>query len=258
MAQHSGDTTWAAVGGRDRGFPTTHWSKIDGAKSSDEACRHSAIADVLMTYWKPVYDFLWCEGYSKEAAADLTQEFFCEVVLARGLIQKADRERGRFRTFLLRALRNYAVSVRRAEWTKRRMPEGGLVSLESIDFSNVSKPAVRSTPEKAYSYAWAANLLDQVLRVVEAESRAKGCTTHWEVFEKLVLGPILHNKKAPSRAALCKQYKIPNEQQVSNMIVSVKRRFTRVLRRHLRLLVPAESDVDEEIRELITTLSEPM
>ena len=243
---------------RDRGFPTTRWSKIYGAKSSDEARRHSAIAGVLMTYWKPVYDFLWCRGYGKETAADLTQEFFCEVVLGRGLIQKADRERGRFRTFLLQALKHYAVSVRRAETAKRRMPEGGLISLESIDLSNIGKPAVHATPEKAYGYAWAANLLDHVLGKVEAESHEQGCATHWEVFEKVVLGPILHNKKAPSRAALCKQYGIANEQQVSNMIVSVKRRFKRVLRRHLRLLVPTESDVDEEIRELMDILSKPV
>lgn len=114
-------------------FRTTPWTDILDARSDDESGRQAAIEELLGMYWKPVYCYLPCKGHDHEAAKDLTQGFFHEVVLSRGLIQRADRTGGRFRTFLLKALWDYAASVRRAEKAKRRMPEGGLLRLDSMD-----------------------------------------------------------------------------------------------------------------------------
>ncbi len=138
MSKRGSKTT---AGGPDRAFRTTHWTEIFDARSDDEPRRHAALEELLGRYWRPVYCYLRSKGHDGEAAKDLTQGFFHEVVLGRGLIQQANRARGRFRTFLLTALDRYATSLHRAEKAKRRMPQGGLVRLEGIDGLNVPEPA---------------------------------------------------------------------------------------------------------------------
>jgi len=90
---------------------------------------------------------------------------------------------------------------------------------------------------------------------VAKECHERGKDTHWEVFRAKVLQPILTNAERPSLARLCEKYGIRNNITASNMIVTVKRRFQSVLRRHVRYFVNSESDVDDEIRHLMRILS---
>ncbi|MBE3124006.1 MAG: hypothetical protein IMZ65_04310, partial [Planctomycetes bacterium] len=99
------------MGGRGESFETTRWTEIVSARAGDDDRRREALDRILARYWKPVYCWLRRKGYGNEAAKDLTQGFFHEVVVKRGLVAKADRARGRFRAFLLTALRRYATSV---------------------------------------------------------------------------------------------------------------------------------------------------
>ena len=136
--------------GRNEPFPVTHWTDILDARSDKEPQRQAALEDLLTKYWRPVYCYLRSKGHAKEASKDLTQDFFHEVVLGRGLIQNADRERGRFRTFLLTALDRYPDNVHRAGKTKQRMPKGGLVNLDAIGELNVPEPVRYTSPAEAF------------------------------------------------------------------------------------------------------------
>ncbi|NQT83631.1 sigma-70 family RNA polymerase sigma factor [bacterium] len=236
-------------------FRTTHWTEIFVARSQNEPGRHEALREFLLRYWKPVYCYLRCRGNSHEAAKDLTQGFFHEVVLGRGLIQKADRAKARFRTFLLRSLDHYAVSVRRAKQAKRRMPEGGLVSLEEIDPATIPEPVYTADPAEVFDYVWASAVLDQVIAEVVGKCRETNSTTHWEVFRARVLQPILENTAPPSLTDLCDTYGISRTDEASNMILTMKRRFRAVLRGHVRQFVTSDADVDDEIRYLMKVLS---
>jgi len=238
-------------------FPTTHWTNIFEARSGDEPGRQNALGELLTRYWKPVYCYLRSKGHPHEEAKDLTQSFFQEVVLGRGLVQKADRARGRFRTFLLTALNRYATSVHRAEQAKRRMPEGGLIHLDGIEGSNNLVPVHYPTAREVFDYAWASALLDQVLAEVAKECHAKGRNTYWEVFRARVLAPILDNAQAPPLADVCKQFGVDNEPKASQMIFSVKELFRKVARRHIRQLVRCDDEVDDEIQYLMKILSGP-
>ena len=108
-------TDRTSIGGAHSSFQTTHWSIIQAAKTDDLTRRQTIVGNLMATYWKPVYCYLKRRGYDNETAKDLTQGFFCEIVFGRGLVRKADREKGRFRTFLLTALERYVISVRRHE-----------------------------------------------------------------------------------------------------------------------------------------------
>jgi DNA-directed RNA polymerase specialized sigma24 family protein len=241
--------------GWDGAFRTTHWTEILSARSEDEPRRRAALAELLGRYWKPVYCYLRSRGHAHETAKDLTQGFFHEVVLGKGLVQRAHRARGRFRTFLLKCLDRYVANVHRAEVTKQRMPEGGLVSLGEINEVNSLEQLHYTTLTEIFDYAWASALLDQVLAEVEEECGETGKATHWKVFQAKVLQPIMSNSAPIPLVQLCERYRISSEARASNMIITVKRRFQAILRRHVRQLVDSDAEVYEEIRHLMRIFS---
>jgi RNA polymerase sigma-70 factor (ECF subfamily) len=213
------------------------------------------LEELVGMYWKPVYCYLRCKGYDRDDAKDLTQGFFHEIVLRRGLIQQADQRKGRFRMFLLTALSRYVTSAHRAEAAKQRMPEGGLIYLGEIDALSVPEPVHYRSPVEAFDYAWGSALVDRVLGDVARRCREKGDATDWELFRARVLLPIMDNANVPSLARLCMKYGISRKAQASNMIFTVKRRFQRALRRHVRQFVSSDAEVDSEILDLMTILS---
>jgi len=241
--------------GWDGAFHTTHWTHIFKVQSGDERLQRAALEDLLARYWKPVYCCLRSKGHAHEEARDLTQGFFHEIVLGKGLIQKADRARGRFRTFLLKALDRYSANVHRAQKARQRMPKGGLVRLEGLTELNIPEPIHRATPVEVFDYAWASALLDQVLAEVAGECRDTGNATHWELFRARVLQPIMDNAESPSLAHLCQKHGISKRVKASKMIMAVKRRFRAVLRGHVRQFVDSDVEVDDEIRHLFIIFS---
>ena len=110
------------IGGVGKVFLTTHWSLIEGIGAGDDDKNSALIELLLKKYWKPVYCYLRRRGYGNEEAKDLTQGFFQEVVLGRKLIDKADRTRGRFRSFLLTALNRFLINIHQKEASKRYIP----------------------------------------------------------------------------------------------------------------------------------------
>ena len=243
------------MGGRNEAFMTTRWTDILGARTQDADRRRAAMNELLSRYWKPVYCYLRRKGKNNEAAKDVTQGFFEEIVLGRELIQQADQAKGRFRTFLLTALDRYATSVYRAETAKKRMPAAGLVSLEGIGAPNIPQPAAAATPDEAFNRAWASALLDAVLAELEETYVQTGRVAHWEVFRARVLRPIMHNEEPTPLPDLCARYSIKGETRASNMIVTVKRRFQAILRRHVAQFVDSDEEVDGEIGDLMEILS---
>jgi len=134
------------MGGQDRMFQTTHWTQILHVQGKDIPLRDRALAGLLTRYWKPVYCYLRRKGHDNEAAKDLTQGFFCDVVLDRGLVERAQRAKGRFRTFLLTALEHYVASVHRSACAAKRTPTGGPVQLDGIESAELPVPARDATP----------------------------------------------------------------------------------------------------------------
>jgi RNA polymerase sigma-70 factor (ECF subfamily) len=201
-------------------------------------------------YWKPIYCYLRRKGYNNEQAKDLTQGFFHEVVLERHLIENADAAKGRFRSFLLMTLDRYLVNIRQTETAQKRMPKGRLVPLDIIEPLELPCSLVNSDPEDTFRYAWISDLLERVLEQVEAKCYEDGKTVHWCIFRDRLLRPIIERIDPVSIRELCAKYGIENSDKVSNMIVTVKRRFQTVLRQHLRDSVISDEHVEGEIEEI--------
>ena len=243
------------MGGAKSDFPTTRWSEIGEVKKLDEVGRRAVIDDLVRNYWKPVYCYLRRKGYANEPAKDLTQGFFHELVLGGELIQKANKAKGRFRTFLLTALNHYVINVHRADIRKKRCPAGAMLSLETFDESPVSVRSKDMGPDEAFTYVWALEILQEVLAEVEGGCRRDDKEKHWGLFCATVLKPIMGGTEVQSLPEVCKKLDIPNKRRAFYMIATVKKRFQAVMRSRVRPHVDSGEDVEKEIHDLMTILS---
>lgn len=239
------------MGGLQEAFLTTHWSLVDNVNTSEDGDKNRALIGLLLKrYWKPVYCYLRRKGYDNEKAKDLTQGFFHEVVLGRQLIQRADRSRGRFRSYLLVALNNYISAVHAAETAQKRVPKGRLVPLDMTDPPDFCQVIADYTPEESFDYAWVSALLEQVLENVETMCYEEGITVHWCIFRERVLTPITEGTDPAPLAEICHKYDIESPRIASNMIITIKRRFQSILRKHLSETVTSEDQVEDEFAEI--------
>ena len=246
---------YTSMGGALGSFQATHWTAIERIGSGDDICSAALVADLLRTYWKPVYCYLRHKGYENELAKDLTQGFFQEVVLGRELIQQADRKKGRFRTLLLRVLDRYLVSVHRKDTARKRIPQDRLISLEDFNFHELPETAGNLNSEEIFHYTWVCELLDHLLEEVETECRQRGMAMHWDLFHDRVLSPIIICTESPPLEELCHKYGVASTVKASNMIFSVKRRFRAAMKRLLRKSVASEAQINEEMLELMKFLA---
>jgi RNA polymerase sigma-70 factor (ECF subfamily) len=241
-------------GGKSR-FQTTHWSEIRNARTLDKARQMMTINGLIGEYWKPIYCYLRQKGYHNEPAKDLTQGFFHEIVLGRDLVQQADEAKGRFRTFLLTALDHYVTSVHRANIAGKRHPKNGMISLEDFDEVSVSIASEDMQPEDVFTYVWASVLMDDVLAEVKEGCLRDDKGTHWEIFRARVLDPVMVGAEPITVSELCKRFDIESKAKVSNMIVTVKRRFQVAMSNRVRQHVDSDEQVGQEIRDLMKILS---
>jgi RNA polymerase sigma-70 factor (ECF subfamily) len=235
-------------------FQPTRWSLFEAANTSDESGRRVIVEKLTRIYWRPVFSFLRRKGYPDDRAQDLTQGFFCEIVLGRDLIQQANKARGRFRSLLLKALQRYVVSVKRQEGAKFRCPEGGVHSLDSDDLPEIPI-RTQMKPEDAFYYAWASDLLEQVLAELKEEYSQSGRVQYWGAFYRRVLAPILNRTQMASLSEVCAAYGISDETKASNMIITVKRRFRAILMRRLRSLAHSDDEAESEFTAVLEILS---
>jgi DNA-directed RNA polymerase specialized sigma24 family protein len=241
------------LGGIHETFLTTHWSLIEDIQGGCDRDR-ALIKLLLARYWKPVYCYLRRKGYNNEDAKDLTQGFFHEVVLNRQLVQRSDQAKGRFRSFLLHALNQYVINQKAKQTATIRIPQDKLVSLESVDPSELPQDVSSYDPEVSYNYTWISALLDQVLEAVKTSCIQEGLQTHWELFHAQTVRPILTGELAPPLSEICPRLGVEDTRRASNMIITVKRRFREMLRRHIHNTVTSGDQVDEELEEIIRFL----
>lgn len=237
------------MGGVRQAFLTTQWSLIEDIQDGKDQDK-ALIGFLLKQYWKPVYCYLRHKGYGNEQAKDLTQGFFHEVVLNRDLVGRADQSRGRFRAFLLHALKQYANKQNLKEQSQKRLQQKA-ASFE-IDQEPVLPDSVaQTTAEESYHYAWLSSLLEHVLEEVKDDCKQQGLEIHWALFNKRIVWPIFDDRSPPSLPELCELYDIEDEKKASNMIITIKRRFKAVLMQYVRNTVLSQSQAPDELEELL-------
>ncbi|MGE5191466.1 MAG: RNA polymerase sigma factor, partial [Deltaproteobacteria bacterium] len=156
-------------------FATTRWSLVVAAAGNESGAARGALETLCTVYWYPLYAFVRRRGYAAAQAEDLTQGFFA-MLLERGDLVKARPERGRFRSFLLTALKHFLLNEREREQALKR---GGSRAPLSFDFPFAEgrfsrEPSADTTPEDVFEKQWALTLLEQIQRQLRDEYTAAG------------------------------------------------------------------------------------
>lgn len=206
-----------------------------------------ALEKLCRAYWYPLYAYVRRQN-SPEDAQDLTQDFFSRL-LEKNYLAKADRDRGRFRTFLLGSLKNFMVN----DWKREnRLKRGGGVEFLSID-ANVAEdryaaePDHESNPDAAYEQRWAVTLIEQVLATLRREY---GATDKAPLFEELK-GFIWGDRSNASYAEIAGALNL-TEGAVKVAVHRLRHRFRELLRGEVAHTVIQPDDIDGELRHLIS------
>ena len=237
--------------GLDNSASHTDWSMIHQAARRDEAAAGDALEKVARRYWPAVYAYVRRSGRDVHESADLTQGFVCDVILGRGLCAHADPLRGRFRTLLLTAVRNYLREKHRYDVRSRARYRAGALPL---DDNLPDLEPTGETPEEAFCYQWSATLIRQVLAAVRAACLDDGLEAHWTVFEQRVVRPMLFGERPAEYAVLVERLNLKDESQAANMMITVKRRFVRALYVEVGETIMDPAQADDELRELLRDL----
>jgi RNA polymerase sigma-70 factor (ECF subfamily) len=256
MAAHDSKLEpWSARGKR---FATTHWSMVvsaggqgeAGAGYASEASR--ALAALCESYWFPLYAFVRRAGHSAEDAQDLTQEFFVSL-LANNYLAAADRQRGRFRSFLLGAMKHFLANERRRQGAQKR---GGQRPTLSLDFHagenryNLIEPVDNLTPERLYEKRWALTLLDLVLGRLREESHAAGKLHVFDTLKQFLAG----RTGKPAYLAVAEELGM-SEGAVKVAVHRLRRQYRKLLKEEITRTIVDPETLDDELRELLVALS---
>src|SRR5882672_9484453 len=160
---------------KDPAFTATHWSQVVVAADASSPRAAEALAQLCRTYWYPLYAFIRRQGIDAEEAQDLTQAFFARL-LERNFIAAAVEEKGRFRSFLLVALKRFLINERERRQAQKRGGGQAILSLDDTEAEGRYRlePADELTPERIYERRWAIALLDEVMLALRRESAAEG------------------------------------------------------------------------------------
>jgi RNA polymerase sigma factor (sigma-70 family) len=230
-------------------FATTHWSVVLIAQGQSPSA-HEALEKLCRIYWWPLYGFVRRQGYDPEEAQDLTQGFFA-MLLERRDLDTVRREKGRLRSYLLKALKNFLGKSRRRAMTLKRGEGKPLVPLDELMARECAdvEPAHMLTAEGIYERRWALTLLEQALERLEREYRSAGNAT---LFEKLK--PLLTEEpdRAP-QADIARDLNM-SENALKQALYRLRQRYRVVLRDEIADTVAVPTDIEDELRHFIAIL----
>ena len=232
-------------------FTTTHWSIVVAAGHAAGPQADLALAQLCTTYWYPLYAFIRRRGHNPHDAQDLTQAFFARL-LEKNYVAQADRERGRFRTYLLAALTHFLAD----EWDKtRRLKRGGGREMISFDAGSAEdryrlEPVDQLDAAKLYERRWVTTLFDKVLARLEEEFRESG---KGKLFACLK-GSLLAEETALSYADLGAQLGM-KEDAVKQAVHRMRRRYRELFREEIAQTVAGPAEVEDELKHLFAVLS---
>jgi RNA polymerase sigma-70 factor (ECF subfamily) len=230
-------------------FSTTNWSVVLEAQGQSPAAQE-ALEKLCHTYWRPVYSFIRREGTGHEEAEDLTQAFFA-LLLQRRNFDDVRKEKGRLRSYLLTSLKNFLVSEHRRAVTAKRGKGQQPVPLEelaAIGRGDV-EPADNLSADRIYERRWALTLMEQVLRRLRDEYVMAGNTELFDLLKQL----LPDEPGAPSRAEIALQLGM-TDNALRQAFHRFRQRYQLLLREEISHTVAIASDVEDELRHLITVL----
>jgi RNA polymerase sigma-70 factor (ECF subfamily) len=241
----------------------TDWSMIHRAAFGEDEPAAEAWDSVTRRYWPAIYAYIRSTGRDVHESADMTQGFVCDVMLGRRMLEAADPQRGRFRSLLLTALKNYLAERYRHATRQKRAPSALTPGMDAPALQALDRDAIAMTariadrsPEAIFSAHWAMALIRRVIEQVHASCEVEQLEAHWFVFDARVVQPMLSGAEPVPYPALVERHDLKDAAQAANMMITVKRRFARALYAEVQRTVRDPDGAEEEIRDLLRTLEQ--
>jgi RNA polymerase sigma-70 factor (ECF subfamily) len=229
-------------------FTTTRWTLVLAAKRRDDSVGSDAFARLCERYYEPLYSYLRHRGNSAEDAEDLTQGFIARLI-EKDVLRHADPARGRFRAFLLTAIKHYAANEHARATADKR---GGSRSHVPLDFEMAERrhePRNDLTPERLYDRRWALAVLERALAALRAECRANGR----EALLHAVHGSLTSEGDRMPYCEVAERLGM-SESAVRVAVHRLRLRYRDLVRAEVAETVDDEEAVDEELRYLQAAL----
>jgi DNA-directed RNA polymerase specialized sigma24 family protein len=232
-------------------FVTTLWSVVLAAGLDASAEAERALSHLCSTYWYPLYAFVRRQGHSPQDAEDLTQGFF-EHLLEKNALGRVEKDKGKFRSFLLASLKNFLAN----DWDwKNRAKRGGRAVIISLDDNGAEdrylrEPSHNLTPERLFEQTWALKILETVLLQLEKEYTASGKGHLFTSLQDHLIG----DEDAASYASAAAQLGM-TAGATRMAVLRMRRHFGYLLRTEIAQTVANPSEMEEELRHLVASMA---
>jgi DNA-directed RNA polymerase specialized sigma24 family protein len=249
VSEPSPSPDFAAAGGEH--FVTTHWSAVVRAGQTNSASADEALAELCRTYWYPLYGFIRRQGRTPQDAEDLTQAFLARL-LEKNFVAAASQEKGKFRTFLLIALKRFMAN----EWDREHAQKrGGFQTAVDIDQAmaeaRFNAELVHDLqPDVLFERQWAMTLLERVMSQLQEEYTATGRA---KLFEHL-RSCLVKEESAQPYAIIAMELNL-TEAAVKTAVHRLRTRYREILRMEIGKTVVSPEDVELELRHLFSIFS---
>jgi RNA polymerase sigma factor (sigma-70 family) len=231
-------------------FVTTQWTRVLQARGDSPEAK-AALSDLCEAYYAPAFAFIRRNAPDEDSARDLTQEFFARL-LARQGIGGVDPVRGRFRSFLLGAVKHFLADRRDHA---SRLKRGGGQPLDSIDPGTDTSPGLQvadpnaTSPDRDFDRKWALTLLELGLASLAADQQSAGKAGQFETLKPWLTGDTENISQADAACQLGL-----NENAVKVAIHRLRRRFREIIKNEIGQTLTDRTQVDEELHYLLEAL----
>lgn len=232
-------------------FVTTRWSVVLAARGVDTGASRNALEALCRGYWYPLYAYARRKGNGVHDAQDLTQAFFARL-LEKGYLQAVDREKGRFRSFLLVAFKRFLAN----EWDRAKAAKrGGTMTFVPLDTEVAEtryavEPAAGLSPEAMYDRRWALTLIERAMNRLREEYASGGKTAEFDALK----GYLAAERGGIPYAEVSAQLGI-NEGAARMTVHRLRRRFREVFREEIAHTIGSQEEFEDEIRLMMTALA---
>lgn len=232
-------------------FATTHWTVVLAAKETASPDATAALEKLCGAYWGALYAYVRHSGRSPADAADLTQAFFARF-LEKQFLKEVDREKGRFRSFLLKSLNHFLAD----EWRQARAQKRGgslaRLSIDTADWENRfgHELATETTPERLFERRWAMALFDRALNRLRNESVQSGKEPEFDLLKQFLSQP----SGEGAYAGIAEQFDV-EEGAIAVRVHRLRRRYGQLVREEVAQTVASPDEIEEELRHLLAVLS---
>ena len=237
-------------------FPSTHWSVIvaAGRSQADPEIAHAALAELCQTYWSPLYSFVRSRGYSVHDAQDLTQSFFVYLI-ERKIYARVDRQKGRFRSFLLASLKNFLADAFDRDRTLKRGGGQDFLPLHEEQVEEAESlfqtHGAMSSEDQIFDRSWAEALVTAGLERLSADYKDE---SKEKLFNELRIFLTSGAEPLPAYAELAVRLGM-TESTLRSHVTRLRARYREALRAEVRRTVDTETEVGEELHELLHVLT---